>query len=92
MAAAFQVSTNYRPVNKNWRRLRLFVFLSFQIVFFGGGWVFFLKKLFRDYEVSRAYFQLTSRKRKIFDFDSQRVSMEKSCMKEFAWRFCRATK
>ncbi|KAK2169999.1 hypothetical protein LSH36_5g14000 [Paralvinella palmiformis] len=23
----------------------------FQIIFFGGGWVFFLKKLFRDYEV-----------------------------------------
>jgi len=23
-----------------------------QVIFFGGGWVFFLKKLFRDYEVS----------------------------------------
>lgn len=26
-------------------------FLDFQVLFFGGGWVFFLKQLFRDYEV-----------------------------------------
>jgi len=30
------------------------ILLSYvQVIFFGGGWVFFLKKLFRDYEVSR---------------------------------------
>jgi len=28
-----------------------------QVIFFGGGWVFFLKKLFRDYEVSNEAFK-----------------------------------
>jgi hypothetical protein len=43
------------PVSPNifyevdWYKLQSFVFL--QVVFFGGGWVFFLKQLFRDYEV-----------------------------------------
>ena len=29
----------------------LICLLDLQVLFFGGGWVFFLKQLFRDYEV-----------------------------------------
>ena len=30
-------------------------FIHMQIVFFGGGWIFFLKKLFKNFEVCIAY-------------------------------------
>lgn len=35
-----------------------FVILITQIIFFLGGWVFFVKKLFRDYEVHHRLVQL----------------------------------
>lgn len=34
------------------------VFDSLQICFFGGGWIFFVKQLFRDYEVRHVSVQL----------------------------------
>jgi len=37
-----------------------------QVIFFGGGWVFFLKKLFRDYEVSYILIFLTFMERPVF--------------------------
>lgn len=33
-------------------------FLIFQLLFFVGGWVFFVKQLFRDYEVHHRLVQL----------------------------------
>lgn len=36
----------------------VFLFSKFQIIFFVGGWIFFVKQLFRDYEVRNVSVQL----------------------------------
>lgn len=36
----------------------ILVFFIFQTVFFVGGWIFFVKQLFRDYEVHHLLVQL----------------------------------
>lgn len=35
-----------------------FVCASFQLIFFVGGWVWFVRKIFRDYEVHNTLVQL----------------------------------